>query len=140
VTLDTGMMEEQVAKQKTPAGKPIGMAQIADMYGVDKTTPSRWQYRSRLGRMNPPMPEPDGWLSATAPWWWDSTITAWGEASGRATMVEVDAALAAAGLPTDGEPEERKTRLAHYRRDAGQAVHAPTSDDAVIMAREEVTA
>jgi hypothetical protein len=60
---------------------PVGLAEVAEMFGVEKETPSRWLYRSRLGRMNPP--EPDGHVSATVPYWWDSTILRWGKVSGR---------------------------------------------------------
>jgi hypothetical protein len=67
-----------MAKQKWP----VGETQIAVMFGVAPTTPTRWLYRSRQGRMRPRMPEPDGEVSGT-PWWWDTTIEQWGTDSNR---------------------------------------------------------
>lgn len=58
---------------------PLGLAEIAVLFGVNEATPTRWKYlRHRTG-----FPSPDGHVSKTVPYWWDSTIEAWGRATGR---------------------------------------------------------
>jgi hypothetical protein len=79
VLMDTTRQEEEMTRQKLP----IGLAEIAGMFMVEKNTPAKWLYRSRLGQMDPPMPEPDGHVSATVPYWWDATIKSWARSSRR---------------------------------------------------------
>jgi hypothetical protein len=64
---------------------PLGLAEMATMFGVDVGTTTKWQYRSRRGRMHPPLPEPDGYVSGS-PFWWDVTLRRWGAASGRRVL------------------------------------------------------
>jgi hypothetical protein len=68
---------------------------------VDKNTPTRWLYRSRKGLMDPRLPEPDGHVSATVPFWWDVTVERWASASRRRLLrFPVD------GQMVDVEPEK----------------------------------
>lgn len=67
-----------MAKQKWP----VGLAEIAAMFGVDEATPTRWRYRSHKGRMHPPLPDPDGYISGS-PFWWDLTMEHWATDSRR---------------------------------------------------------
>jgi hypothetical protein len=79
VPMDTGVEEDSMGRQKWP----VGLAEIATMFGLEKNTPTRWLYRSRQGWMDPRFPEPDGHVSRTVPFWWDSTIERWARSSGR---------------------------------------------------------
>jgi hypothetical protein len=98
VAMDSGAREEDgVSRQKWP----VGLAEMAEMFGVDKNTPTRWLYRSRKGLMDPRLPEPDGHVSATVPFWWDVTVERWASASRRRLLrFPVD------GQMVDVEPEK----------------------------------
>jgi hypothetical protein len=64
---------------------PVGLADISAMFGVAPDTSTRWKYRSSQGRMHPPFPPPDGYMSG-APFWWDVTIAAWAADCGRTLL------------------------------------------------------
>lgn len=66
--------------------QPLGLAEIATFLGTAKTTPTRWRYRRVL-------PPPDGTISGTVPYWWDTTIEAWAARTGhgRPDRTAVDA-------------------------------------------------
>lgn len=102
VLMDTGEVEERMSRQKLP----VGLAEVAEMFDVDKNTPTRWLYRSRKGAMNPRFPEPDGHVSATVPYWWDTTIERWGKASGRKIVRRPTAAGMVDVLPGDEAPAD----------------------------------
>jgi hypothetical protein len=87
VRMDTDAREEGgMSKQKWP----VGLAEISQMFGTEKNTPTRWLYRSRKGLMDPPFPEPDGHVSGTIPFWWHTTPERWAKASKRAMVRRID--------------------------------------------------
>jgi hypothetical protein len=116
VAMDSGAREEDgVSRQKWP----VGLAEMAEMFGVDKNTPTRWLYRSRKGLMDPRLPEPDGHVSATVPFWWDVTIERWASASRRRLLrFPVD------GQMVDVEPEKPADEMVV----AGPEFREPISD------------
>jgi hypothetical protein len=88
VPMDTDASEEDgVSRQKWP----VGLAEMAEMFGIEKNTPTRWLYRSRKGLMDPRLPEPDGHVSATVPFWWHTTVERWAKASKRQMVRRVGA-------------------------------------------------
>lgn len=63
--------------------KIIDMAGIADLLGVAPVTPQQWRQRSRKGEMVPPLPEPDVPEITDKPLWYEHTIVAWADQTGR---------------------------------------------------------
>lgn len=59
--------------------RPLGLVEIADLFGVGAETPQRWRYRRRVNGF----PEPDGFISRNVPYWWEDTVVRWGRATGR---------------------------------------------------------
>ena len=80
--------EEPVAARRTPEKPPVGLPEVAAMFGVSAKTPVRWGYRSRLGEMPVPFPEPDFTISRGVPGWYRSTIDRWAQESGRPIVAE----------------------------------------------------
>lgn len=77
VLLDTAPQEDPMPTRTDE--RPIGLAEIADLLGVNEATPTRWKYlRARTG-----FPAPDGYVSRTVPYWWLSTIETWARATKR---------------------------------------------------------
>jgi hypothetical protein len=86
---------------------PLGLAEIAELLGVNDATPTRWKYLS--GRTK--FPPPDGHISRTVPYWWRSTIETWARATRRWPGDDVAAereATAAARATARREAEERR--------------------------------
>jgi len=55
------------------AGRPVTMGTV-----------SSWRHRAKQPTTERPMPEPDGWLSGSIPWWsWTRTILPWLVETGR---------------------------------------------------------
>jgi hypothetical protein len=106
-----------MAKQKWP----VGETQIAVMFGVAPTTPTRWLYRSRKGRMHPPMPEPDGEVSGT-PWWWDTTMEQWGTDSNRRLVCWP---VAGQMVPIPAAPTPAPAAVGNGRRAGGRVIPVP---------------
>lgn len=73
--------------------RPIGLAEIAKILGVAEATPTRWRYRQEQTGF----PEPDGFISTTVPFWWDTTIERWARKTHRwpGEVTEAEAAAAA---------------------------------------------
>lgn len=61
--------------------RPLGLSDIAGLFGVEEGTAYRWRYRQP--RHGVRFPQPDGLLSGRHPWWWESTIERWGRATHR---------------------------------------------------------
>lgn len=102
----------------TPRQKiPLGLAEIAVLLGVNEATPTRWKYLRARTRF----PAPDGHVSRTVPFWWDTTIEAWARETGRwpgDEEAEARAAAAAAAAAARAEAEEQRARAAHARERA----------------------
>lgn len=96
------------ARQKVP----LGLAEIAVLFGVNEATPTRWKYlRARTG-----FPAPDGHISKTVPFWWSSTIEEWGRATGRWPGDEQASARAAAVAAREEALREAEERRADADR------------------------
>jgi hypothetical protein len=54
----------------------VGLNEIADRLGVERSTPDRWRYRGLL-------PEPRLIVSGTPLWDWDNDIEPWARRTGR---------------------------------------------------------
>lgn len=63
--------------------KLIGLREIAAMLEVEPRTPTVWRDRSRKGHMNPPLPEPELFVSGDRPVWSKRRIIAWAAKTGR---------------------------------------------------------
>lgn len=61
--------------------RPLGLRDIAELFGVNPDTPDRWRYRPP--KAGPFFPEPDGVLSGRHPYWYETTIEQWGRLTGR---------------------------------------------------------
>lgn len=57
----------------------LGLAEIAELLGVGPETPQRWRYRREINGF----PDPDGYVSRTVPWWFESTVERWAKATNR---------------------------------------------------------
>ena len=73
------------AVEERPARKLelVGLREIATMLRVQPRTPTMWRNRSIKGELDPPMPEPDGFISGTIPVWEKRRIIAWAKKTGR---------------------------------------------------------
>jgi len=91
---------------------PLGLAEIADMLGVDQSTPTRWKYL----RHRTKFPLPDGHVSRTVPFWWEHTIEAWARATNRWPGDEVAQARAAALAVREAATAEAAERRADADR------------------------
>jgi len=74
--VDNPMQEEPMTSKPR---RPLGLAEIADLLGVGEATPTRWKYRKAVTGF----PDPDGFVSGTVPYWWETTIERWAKATGR---------------------------------------------------------
>lgn len=111
--------------------RPLGLTDIADLFGVGVETPGRWRYRQPRGIK---FPDPDGLLSHRTPWWWESTIERWGRATGRWPGDDVaedrlgreEQRLAAQREAEDAEAEATalRAKIAAMEADARRAEHA----------------
>jgi hypothetical protein len=63
--------------------KLIGLREIAAMLEVEPRTPTVWRDRSRKGHMNPPLPEPELYVSGDRPVWSKRAIIRWASKTGR---------------------------------------------------------
>jgi hypothetical protein len=72
---------------------PLGLAEVGDLFGVAEGTTSKWHWRAKRGDFY--FPKPDGYVSRSTPYWWESTMLAWGREVGRKTAAEVAAEAAA---------------------------------------------
>lgn len=61
--------------------RPLGLRDIAELFGVGAETPDRWRYRQP--KHGPAFPHPDGLISGRTPYWWLSTMERWGRATQR---------------------------------------------------------
>ena len=61
----------------------VGLREIATMLEVQPRTPTIWRNRSNRGELNPPMPEPDGFISGNRPVWEKKSILRWAKQTGR---------------------------------------------------------
>lgn len=89
---------------------PLGLAEVGDLFGIAEGTASKWHWRAKRGDFY--FPKPDGYISRSTPYWWESTMLAWARAVGRKTVAEqaADAAVraqeqAAAPAPVEVVPE-----------------------------------
>lgn len=108
--------EETVAARRTrtptPQKPPVGLPEIAAMFGVSAKTPVRWGYRSRRGEMPVPFPEPDFTISRGVPGWYRATIDRWSQDSGRPIIAEPEyVQRGGAEEAVDGAEEERAGEL-----------------------------
>ena len=68
---------------------PLGLAEVGDLFGVAEGTTSKWHWRAKRGDFY--FPKPDGYVSRSTPYWWESTMLAWGREVGRKTAAELAA-------------------------------------------------
>lgn len=66
----------------------VGLRDIATLLDVAPRTPTIWRNRTHRGEMNPPFPEPDGYISGDEgnggrPVWQRKTVLKWAKATGR---------------------------------------------------------
>lgn len=61
----------------------VGLREIATMLEVQPRTPTIWRNRSMKGELDPPLPEPAGYISGNRPVWDKKTILTWAKASHR---------------------------------------------------------
>lgn len=61
----------------------IGLREIATLLEVQPRTPTIWRNRSHRGELDPPMPEPEGYISGNRPVWERRTILTWARKTGR---------------------------------------------------------
>ena len=66
---------------------PLGLAEVGDLFGVAEGTTSKWHWRAKRGDFY--FPKPDGYISRSTPYWWESTMLAWGREVGRKTTTEL---------------------------------------------------
>jgi hypothetical protein len=77
---------------------PLGLAEVGDLFGIAEGTASKWHWRAKRGDFH--FPKPDGYISRSTPYWWESTMLAWAREVGRQTAAE-RAAAARATAPAE---------------------------------------
>lgn len=113
--------------------RPLGLRDIAELFGVGPETPDRWRYRPP--KHGPGFPDPDGVLSGRVPYWWETTIERWGRATGR--WPGDDVAEARLGREEARQAALREAEAAETQAAALRAKAAAMAADA---ARAEATA
>lgn len=92
--------------------QPLGLAEIADLLGVNEATPTRWKYL----RARTKFPAPDGHTSRTVPFWYYRTIERWARDTRRWPGDEEAAARAEAAAARDAARREADERRADADR------------------------
>lgn len=115
--MTTGVLAPPTALEDPPMPParrpvPLGLAEIAGLLGVDQATPTRWKYL----RHRTKFPLPDGHISRSVPFWWDSTIEAWARATNRWPGDEVAQARAEAIAAREAAASEAEERRADADR------------------------
>jgi len=99
---------------------PLGLAEVGDLFGIAEGTASKWHWRAKRGDFH--FPKPDGFISRSTPYWWESTMLAWAREVGRKTAAELAAAKA---VQDEAQAESRAQQHDGYLAADTAAAAAP---------------